>query len=108
MEIASSGRSSRNLLRFRLNPGPGVQVRECRLWFITGTMRSQRGLTWARSFSFERLSHKFDVAALLEGCGSRRPNLDVDRANLWETGGLRRLEVKLQRFFPVGKSFIFA
>jgi hypothetical protein len=42
-----------------------------------------------------------------KGCGLRRPNLDLDRANLWETGGLRRLEVKLQRFFQVGKSFVF-
>ena len=33
-----------------------------------------------------------------KGCGLSRPNLNLDRANLWGSRGLRRLEVQLQCF----------
>src|SRR6266849_2470941 len=43
-----------------------------------------------------------------KGSGLRRPNLDLNGAQLWRAGGLRRLEMKLQRFLQIGESFLFA
>src|SRR5258708_558195 len=42
-----------------------------------------------------------------KGCGLSRPNLNLDHANLWRTGGLRRLEVQLECFLQVVESFFF-
>jgi hypothetical protein len=43
-----------------------------------------------------------------KGCGLSRPNLNLDRANLWGTRGARRLEVQFQCFLQVGESLFFA
>ncbi len=42
-----------------------------------------------------------------KGCGLSRPNLNLDRTNLWGTCGLRRLEMEFQRFLQVGESLFF-
>jgi len=43
-----------------------------------------------------------------KGCGLSRANFNLDRADLWGTRSLRRLEVKLQCFLQVDKSLFFA
>ena len=40
-------------------------------------------------------------------CGLRRPNLNLNGANLWRPRSLRSLEVELQCLFQIGQSFFF-
>ena len=60
-------------------------------------------------------ANEFDVASFLgvsakpmdsrrrlisrKGCGSSRANLNLNGSKLWQARGIRRLKVKLQRFF---------
>src|ERR1700722_15525357 len=43
----------------------------------------------------------------LKGRGLSRPNLYLDGATLWPSRGMRRIEMKLQRFFQVRQRLLF-
>lgn len=43
-----------------------------------------------------------------KGSGLRRPNLDLNHADLWQAGRLRRLKVQLQRLFKIRERLFFS